>query len=248
FGVVLENVGQLQKDADKATKLQTDDQAKLATAQQALTDLQARLAAATQAAQDKAAQAVQSAQDKVSAALEHQTQAADRVTQAQDKLAAAGQSVVNAQQAVTDATQKVADAQTTLTDALSEETKLRAQQSATNNLADANLALRQSQFDAADAADKLKTMQASGTATATDLAKQQLAVDSANQRLVESQQRVKDMQDAANVAAKVGTDQDPAVIAAKKGVAAATDSLTKAQQGAVTASQNQQQAVYNLSQ
>ena len=52
FGVVLENVGQLQKDADKATKLQTDDQAKLATAQQALTDLQARLAAATQAAQD----------------------------------------------------------------------------------------------------------------------------------------------------------------------------------------------------
>jgi hypothetical protein len=248
FGLEVEKTVDYTKQLASAQTAATAADTTAGTAKQHLADVQAQVAAKVSAAVDAASKAQSAAQDKVNTLLGEQADAANKVTTAQDRLTNASQSVVAAQQSVQDATQKVADAQQKLTDALSSENKMRAQQNASNSLADASLSLRSAQFGAADAQKKLTEMQSDGKSTADDLAHQQLAVDEANQRLVESQQSVADAQDKANTAAKVGTDLDPAVIAAKQGVTVAVDGLTKSQQGVTKATEAETQAKFLLAQ
>lgn len=191
------------------------------TAAERVKTAQQGVANAVQSAADSAeqsAQRIKSAQEGVAQAVADAalavSNAIDNQKNAEDNLASAQQAELTAQQNLTDARKSAQDQIESLT----------------FSLADNALAERAAQIALQEAHDKLAAGQAAGTLTQLAMAKAVLAVDQAQQHLIETQAQGVHLAADKQASDAAGIEGSKGVIAAHNGVTTAVSNVDKAQQ------------------
>lgn len=181
-------------------------------------------------AKKQAAQAAQTSADQIHSAQERVASSAYALQQAELKLQDAEKSETDAQIALTQAR---ADAENQIKDL-------------NNSAADSSIAVQQAELNLKEARDKLQ--QVTSSSLSTDDQKKQAAIDlaSAQQGLIDAQQRQTEAQQSANAANKAGVDGMPGVVSAQNNVTKSIQGVADAQHGLKDAQQSQADAQHAL--
>jgi hypothetical protein len=192
--------------------------------------------------------AIRNAEDAIAQAKKQSAQAAqtsaDQIHSAQERVAASAYALQQAELKLQDAEKSETDAQKALTQARADaENQIK---DLNNSAADSSIAVQQAELNLKEARDKLA--QVTSNSLSTDDQKRQAAIDlaSAQQGLIDAQQRQTEAQQAANAANKAGVDGMPGVVSAQNNVSKAIRGVSDAQHGLQDAQQAQADAQHAL--